>query len=241
MKILALTLFLFLLFSCNSNNSPRPNYATRDSLLKRHFSMVDTMPYYDTTNVDFKFLKAYSINDTTTLKELQKYLDNINTKAQWELDSDSCIKLKKFVDLEADEAYRFEYRAAFCQSLTTATIIKSGNLIRVNCIVYQPAFFFDSTSCKLIEQKETVLDSISWDKFQSSMNACDFWGLKEDNGHHGNDGNTLKVYGYQRALQWNPERRSYVSRWSRSMDNLLSSFIMLLRFCKISKGCLRPA
>lgn len=63
--------------------------------------MVDTLPYYDTSTIEFKLLKAYSLNDTNTLKNLIEHLENINTKLGYQINLDSCVKQQEFKNIHA--------------------------------------------------------------------------------------------------------------------------------------------
>jgi len=234
-------LFALILYSCNRNPNPAISKVKKDTILNSFFSMVDTLPYYDTNNIDFKFLKAYKENDTLGLKSIIDYVQVRSVKPWMNRFLKPCAKNQEFDTLKADEAYRFVYESSFCQYFTVATIIKTGKNIKVNAFVYENASLMDSTPCTIAQQNEITLDSASWEKFQGAILDTDFWGLKEDNGYHGVDGSSLDVLGYQKSLRGMGERRSYVTRWSRSMDNLLEPFIMLLRICKITKGCIKPA
>ncbi len=153
----------------------------------------------------------------------------------------SCAKNQEFDTLKADEAYKFVYESSFCHYFTVATITQNGNKIIARTIVYENASLMDSTPCTIAQQNEIILDSISWEKFQYELRNSDFWGLKEDNGSRGVDGSSLDVLGYQKSFEGMGERRSYVTRWSGSLDRLLEPFMLILRFCKINKGCITPA
>ena len=121
MKILAFIFIYLSVFACRSNIKSESKNSIRDSIFKKHLAMIDTMPYYDTNNVDFKLIRAYSLNDTNTLENLQKHFEILNTKADWRLNIDSCISLPKFEMLKADEAYRFEYSSnCICHSTYTS-------------------------------------------------------------------------------------------------------------------------
>ena len=61
------------------------------------------MPYYDTSTIEFKLLKAYSSNDTNTLKKLVGHLEIMNTKLDWQISLDSCVKQQAFKDISAEE------------------------------------------------------------------------------------------------------------------------------------------
>jgi hypothetical protein len=234
-------MFAVIVYSCNRNPNQTIPKITKDTVLSSFFSMVDTMPYYDTNNIDFKFLKAYRDNDTLGLTSIIDYVKVRSVKPWMNSYLKPCAKNQEFDTLKADEAYRFVYESSFCKYFTVATIIQKGNNIKASAVVYENASLRDSTPCTIAQQNEVILDSISWEKFQDVIVATDFWGLKEDNDYHGVDGSSLDVLGYQKSFRGLGERRSYVTRWSRSMDRLLEPFMMLLRFCKITKGCIRPA
>jgi hypothetical protein len=233
--------FEVFIYSCNRNSKPNTSNATKDSVLSGFFKMVDTLPYYDTNNIDFKFLKAYKNNDTLGLTSIINYIQVRNVKPWMNSYLKPCAKNQEFDTLKADEAYRFVYESSFCPYFTVVTIIQTGDKIKATAIVYENASLMDSIPCTIAQQNEVMLDSISWEKFQDNILATDFWGLKEDNDYHGVDGSSLDVLGYQKSYRGLGERRSYVTRWSRSMDRLLEPFMMLLRLCKITKGCIRPA
>jgi hypothetical protein len=228
------------LYSCHQNSTQNNSANTRDSVLSSFLNMVDSLPYYDTTNLNFQLVKAYKHNDTSKLKKLAGYIHATSTTPWMHAYLKPCAIHVEFDTLTADEAYKFSYESSFCDYYTIATITKRGNRIKAIATVYKNASTMDSIPCTIAQQYETDIDSASWVKFQQAIFAADFWGLKKDNEYHGVDGSSLAVQGYQRYLKGNP-RRSDVSRWSRSMDNLLPPFLMLLRFCKILKGCIRPS
>jgi len=233
--LLAFTLFNY---SCKTDTTSQTNYSAKDSILKKYISMVDTLPYYDTSTIEFKLLKAYSSNDTNTLKKLVGHLENMNTKLDWQINLDSCVKQQAFKDISSEEKYRFNYSSAFCPYTTSTTIIKYKDSTVLNTIVYQYAW--DTLPCKIIDQSTITIDSLSWDKFQESLEVADFWGLKPDNGKHGVDGSTLEVYGFKKGTNsdWNPDQSSFISRWSPAYNSILNSFILLLKYSKTKKGCM---
>ena len=200
--------------------------------------MVDTLPYYDTSSSEFRLLNAYSSNDTNTLKKIVRHLANVNTKVEWEINLDSCVKLQAFKDIPAEEKYRFNYSSAFCRFTTSTTILKNKESTILNTLVYQHAW--DGLPCKIIDQSTIRIDSISWDKFQHSLEVADFWGLKPDNGKHGVDGSTLEIYGFKKGTNavWNPDKLSVIERWSPLNNAIFESFFLLLKFTKTKKGCI---
>ena len=200
--------------------------------------MVDTLPYYDTSTNEFKLLKAYSSNDTNTLKKLVGQVEYMNTKLDWQINLDSCVKQQAFKDIRSEEKYRFTFSSAFCPYKTSTTIIKYKDSTVLNTIVYQYAW--DTLPCKIIDQSTIRIDSLSWYKFQQSLEIADFWGLKPDNGKQGVDGSTLEVYGFKKGTnsKWNPDKSCYISRWSPAYNSILNSFVLLLKYSKTKKGCM---
>lgn len=247
MRILQYKILFFLsvviLCSCGQNSNRTNSISGRDTLLSSFFKMVDTLPYYDTTNPNFKLLRAYSENDTSSMEKIVNYIHRRSTTPWMHDYLKPCAINIEFDTITADEAYKFSYESSFCEYYTIASITQRGNRVKAIATVYKNASGSDSIPCTIAQEYETDIDSASWVKFQEAIFAADFWGLKEDNEYHGVDGSSLDVQGYQKNFKWNQSiqsKRSYVSRWSRSMDNLLQPFLMLLRFCKISKGCIRP-
>ena len=235
--ILFLTLFI-----CSCKQKPNTQVSsTKDTILKSFFNIVDTLPYYDTTNLDYKFLKAYKENDTLNLKSITEYMQARSVKPWMNRYLKPMAVNKEFDTLKADEAYRFVYESSFCPYFTVASIIQRGKKITVKAIVYENASALNPNPCTIAQQNEISIDSISWVKFQDAILNADFWGLKEDNGYHGCDGNSLDVLGYQKSTEYEGgAKRSYVTRWVK-IDRLVEPFMMLLRFCHINKGCLRPS
>lgn len=236
--ILILLAFTTFNYSCKTDTSHGTRNATKDSLLKKYISIVDTLPYHDTSTIEYKLLKAYSLNDTNTLEKLVEFFENINTTVDWQINIDSCVKQQAFKDISSEEKYRFNYSSAFCPYTTSSTIIKYKDSTILNTIVYQYAW--DTVPCKIIDQSRVTIDSISWAKFKKLLEVADFWGLKPDNGKHGVDGSTLKVYGFKKGTNydWNPDKSSFISRWSPAYNSILNSFILLLEYSKTKKGCI---
>jgi hypothetical protein len=245
-SILIYLLVAIFTYSCSQKPLSNNPSGKKDSLLNSFFKMVDTLPYYDTNNIDYRLLKAYKENDTLSLSIIINYLGNKNVKPWMNSYLKPCAKNQEFDTLKADEAYRFFYESSFCPYFTVATIIQSNNIVKANVVVYKNAEAMDSIPCTIAQHNEITVDSISWSKFKDVMFNTDFWGSKEDNGIHGVDGSTLEVMGYKNSVRemkgviLRGPKRSYISRWSRSMDRYLDPFMLLLKFCKINTGCIKP-
>jgi hypothetical protein len=144
-------------------NPSQTNYSTRDSIFKNYMSLIDTLPYYDTSTIEHQLIKAYFSNDINSLKKLVRRVEHLNTTPSWRNDMDSCVKQQAFKDIEAEEKYRFNYSSAFCPYTTSITIIKYKDSNVLNTIVYQHAW--DTLPCRIIDKSTNTIDSISWEKF----------------------------------------------------------------------------
>ena len=238
----AIPLLAFLFHGCRADPGKNRADSTRDTLVRAYFKRIATLPYYDTSNLNFQLLKAYTNNDTSTLKALADYTGRTSTTPWMNEYLKPCALNLEFDTLTAEEAYRFSYESSFCDYYTIATIVQRGGRIRADATVYKNASKSDSLPCTIVQHGETELDRASWSKFQEEMLVADFWGSAQDNEYSGNDGNSLDVQGYRKFFRGNrgvQPRRHYVSRWSWTMDHLLPPFLLLLRRCKISKGCIR--
>ncbi len=231
--------FTFFNYSCQIKKTYPIRNEVSDSVLKNFISMVDTMPQHNKSNIEFKLLKAYSENDTNKLKKLLENFKNEHTKLEWEINLDTCLKQQVFNEIMALEKYRFNYTAAFCSYTTTATIIKYKDSIIINSIVYQ--FTCNNAPCKIIEQNKVIIDSTKWEKFQESLLVADFWGLRPDNGRFGFDGSTLEVYGFKEGSKsaLNSDKSSFITRWAPDNSSIFNCFILLLKYSKTKKGCIR--
>ncbi len=232
--------FTLLNYSCKTDSSRQKKITVVDSVLRKYISIVDVLPYYDTTTIEFRLLKAYSLNDTSTLKKIVRQFEIANKEYDLEITLDSLLNQEAFNDLISEEKYRFIYSSSFCPYITTTTIVKFKNSTVLNTVVYQHTI--DSLTYKIVDQSTFSIDSLRWEKFQESMEVADFWGLKHDNRKHGVDGSTLEVYGFKKGTNpdWDPDKSSFISRWSLANISILNCFILLLKYSNTKKGCLWP-
>jgi hypothetical protein len=136
----------------------------------------------------------------------------------------------------------FLYESSFCEYFTIATIVNRDNNFSAYVTVYNNVSRFDSIPCSIVQKKGSQLDKPTWEEFKDAILISDFWGLKEDNGYHGVDGNSLIGLGYVKAFKTPEgffEKRSHVSRWGESMERLIVPFLKILEYCKIDKGCIK--
>jgi len=203
-------------------------------VLKEYLLEIDSFPYYDTTEVNYKVLKAYQKNDTVLLKNLIKQIREVKKQESvWSV-MDTCIHQLKLQDLHVDEAYRFIFHPPFCTTPISVTITKKGDSANLHFLLYQNGY--DTVICRIISEYDKKLTTEEWEEFRSKLWSGDIWGLKRENDIHGVDGSNLTFIGYQSGKFWNtPDKISYGKRWVYSSLNEALRFALMKSGNK--KGC----
>ncbi len=238
MRYLAIAaIFFFGLFtSCNNTADNAIEYSLRDSVTKKHLELVDASTYSDTTDINYKVLKAYLANDTFFFKKLYADIEKERKYQQQYKINDSCIHQAALPAINADEAYRFVYTAAFCQYKLNVTISKTGNTSNIHFIIWQDVWL--NKICKVINEYDKKITEKDWEDFSQLMKKADFWGLKSTNGVQGLDGSTLITTGFTkgyRTYEGKP-KYNYVYRWGYS--TLSDPFNFVLKLSGNTQGCL---
>ena len=233
---IAAIFFIDLFTSCNNRADNSIKYSLRDSVTKKHLEWVDSSTYSDTTDINYKVLKAYLANDTFFFKKLNADIEKERKKKQRYEINDSCIHQATLQALNADEAYRFVYTAVFCQYKLNVTISKTGNTSNIHYIILQDVWL--NNICKVINEYDKKITEKDWENFSQLMEKADFWGLKSTNGVQGLDGSTLNTTGFTkgyRTSESNP-KYNYVHRWGYS--TLSAPFSFVLKLSGNTQGCL---
>jgi hypothetical protein len=210
-KILSLLLFT-LLIACNDRTSRHSFVQERDSIMTKYFQVIDSLPYSDTLDQDFKLLKAYHTNDTTYLKNAYNDIAKLLKYRNEMFETHICEEPAALNTLNYEEAYRFSYGAAFCDKSVFMTIGKSSDSITLDLYLYE--LNDKQTECKIINHTTKPLDTKTWDILIYGIDQSDFWGLKEDNGRHGMDGSGLTLTGYERPINAFEGRYKKIYRWA---------------------------
>jgi hypothetical protein len=221
--------------SCNQGNNSELKYSIRDTVLKEHLLEIDSLPYYDTTEINYKILRAYQNNDTAFFKNLSSQIKREKEYKNYWSSMDTCIHQQKLQELGVDEAYRFIFLPAFCRTPINMTVTKKGDITNLHFLLFQNKY--DTASCKIISEYDKKLTQKEWEEFSDKLLAADIWGLKRENGIHGLDGSTITFIGYQKGnSSFNrPDKISYVNRWEFS--TLHEAFTYLLKISGNKKGC----
>lgn len=224
---------LILISSCKRSDKPVITF-NRDSALKSYLQFIDTLPYYDTTDLNYKVLQAYQNNDSSFfIKFFKEQKRKEEFLKQW-ANNDTCVKLKSLEDLGVDQAYRFKYTSAFCSMPIVATVTKKGDIINLHFIVYQTQY--DTVHCKIINEINKKMTLHNWEDFYRMLMQADIWGLKRENGISGVDGSTITFTAFENIPNTSrPARQCYVERWVYS--TLSDAFDYTLKLSGNTKGC----
>ena len=225
-----------LIISCNRKTESSKKYSIRDTVTREHLQLLDSIEYTDTSDINYKVLKAYLANDTAFFGKLKIDIARKNKFKQDYVNNDSCIHQKSLQDLNADEAYRFVYTAAFCDKKLNVTVTKNGNNANLHFILFQDVWL--NKECKIISEYDKKLSPKNWEDFSELMKKADFWGLKSTNGVQGLDGSTLITTGFTKGYttyEMKP-KSSYVYRWGYS--TLSEPFHFALKISGNTQGCL---
>ncbi len=237
MRQIVILHFLGLIFftSCKNSGNKNLSYSIRDSVLQEHLAALDSLPYFDTTDINYKILKAYKSNDTFFFKNLHIDIEREKKfRHQWDL-IDSCAKEQKLSDLNVDEAYRFIYQAAFCPYKVNVTITKKTDSASLHFLIYQ--YQWDTAKCRIINEFDKKLPIKNWTEITESLDKYDFWGLKRENGVHGLDGSSLTVIGYKKrdTLYRRETKTNFIYRWGGT--TLGEPFHLVLKISGNKQGC----
>jgi len=206
--------------SCNIKSRGDSKTALRDSVTRNYLMANDSTGQTDTSNIDYKILKAYTKNDTAFFHQLQNDLDKkVKERPNWDL-WNSDIPLTKLQNLNADEAYRFIFSVVSSPYYDVVTITKRQDSIKL----YYVHFNRDDinyTPPQITVSDSTKLSLEQWDEFTNKLSYADFWGLKKENGWRATDGSDLSVIGYRKGnLSIGiKEKYTYVHRFAISTLN----------------------
>lgn len=207
-------LLILLLASCNNRTKTGSAYMLRDSVIAKHLQLVQASDNYDTTDINYRILRAYLSNDTLFFRHLQTDIKNNRIdKHEW-YDLDTCDHLLPLASMHASEVYRFVYVPPFCDYKQVYTISKRNSSVNLHFLLYQPAT--NTSACRVISDYNKTISHVNWSKLKEGLDKVDFWGLKKENGVSGVDGSELIVAGYADANTHRNSTATYnwIHRWS---------------------------
>lgn len=232
-----LPVVLFVLFACTDRSTSRVTYSLKDIVIDKHVKLLDSSGQFDTSDINYRILRAYSSNDTVFFRKLNTDIDKAEKfRRQWI--EDSCVHQVKVQDLNTSEAYRFIYAAAFCPYKVNITVSKKDNSAALHFILYQPQS--DTSSCRIVSEYDKALTPKNWEDIREAIDKADFWGLKRENGIHGLDGDNITAIGYQKGYSSfdRSPKFNYVNRWSLGRTTLAGPFTLVLKLSGNKQGCI---
>lgn len=213
MRQTIITIAFWTCLSCNETNKTNHLYA--DTVIKKYFALIDTSGKFDTTDINFKALKAYYNNDTSYLKELNSYIkEQYEVRRNWDL-WQSDIPLPPVNKLNVEVAFRFIFSIYSSPTYEAITITQSDTVRKLHYLCYY--YNRDSAIFHKRKEFEKTIKEKDWQEIASKLLYADFWGMKSEKDYRGNDGNDLTVIGYQKFD--NNERYHFVHRWTNTPLN----------------------
>ena len=155
--------------------------------------MVDSSCNYDTTDRSYKALKAYTKNDTASLKQLDSFVTKqTKDRENWDLWK-SYIPLRQLKQLETDEAYRVIFSIYGTPSYEVMTVYKKDTQSQLHYLFYKRDR--DASKFDNVREFEKIISQDQWREFTYKIRDADYWGLKNDKEYCGDDENDLTVIG----------------------------------------------
>jgi hypothetical protein len=234
-QIFIVTFFTFFFFACSTKKNPDVSSTDKDSVVREFLEYSSKIKFYDTTNYNYKLLKAHIYNDTVFLKQVLTDIER-SKKDKNNGFPDSIRRHPEISKMEIDEAYQVSYSKSFCDLILNLTISKKGDTVKLNSVIYQenrePAFL------KVVKENEKKLSLKNWEEFEDLIFYADFWGLIQYKESIGFDGDYLTVEAIHRnRFDHKVVRQHKVDRRFVSNTALYSAYSLLTKFANIQKGC----
>ena len=234
MQVLSI-IFLIFLFSCReANRTSDKEIGYRDSLVAEYLALQDSIRWFDTANPMRDFLLAYNKNDTNYLKESIKTVQDAVLRSKMPSPT-FCSTPKAINSFGFEEAYRFEYMAAFCDQAINLTVGHRNQTTQITA--YHYTFDYLKDSCLSYKIIERTIPKSQWDSISADLKYADLWGLKERIYQVGFDGSSLRVTGFIKPTNEFEGRYTQVSRWSAEKSALGQAFKHVLDISGISVNC----
>ena len=196
----------------------------------------------DSNSFDYKLLKGYYYRDSNFLKETIKQLkDPFYYSSSEYLDSFWKADIPILKNIQAEEAYQFQYSETFCPDKYIITITKDSSKIKLNSFIYQPIKVINEklAGVQIIENKTKYLNPSDWEQLKDTLDYADFWNLKPANYDAVLDPSNLTIIGIKDNPYTVGEKRKThsVSRTIFKTKAIYKSFLVARRLAEIQKVC----
>ncbi len=231
----ALISLIVLLIACQTKKGQEVKMEPRDSIIKEYLRLLDSTKWADSLNPQHQLLVAYNHNDTVFLNNLVTSLrKSILNSTKYPLPP-PCIEPKAIDKYDFDEAFRFEYSAAFCDQSVNITVGERKDSIFL--IGYHNTGNYLSDSCFSVDSVEIQISQNQWQEITRQIKRADFWGLKSSIHTVGFDGSDLIVTGYEKPINAYQGRYHNVIRWAAEETALGEAFYTVWQMSKIKVPC----
>ena len=237
MRIILLNIFVsFLLFSCKTKSNSKIVSSYKDIVLKQYIDYTSNLPYFfDYSNYDYRFLKAYYNNDTAYLKNISDKIAIADLKKSDGF-PDSSRRHPIIGKLDVDEVYQLNYSESFCNLGFYFTIIKNKDTVSLNSVIYQRND--KASSLQVVKETNTRLTLQNWTDFVSLIDYADFWGLNQYKKFGCCDGDFLTVKGIIRnRSDHSIVEQHQVNRQFVSQTALYKPYQQLLKYSNYKSDC----
>ncbi|RYZ78023.1 MAG: hypothetical protein EOP04_30440 [Proteobacteria bacterium] len=237
MDKMILGIIIFALFSCKED---KKNYAVggkRDSLVSNYFKLIDSLNALDSLEPQTRMLLAYTENDTNYMKAVINDLQVSYSESRAHFQTNRRLEPAGVTTYGFEEAYRFQYSAAFCDQSVDITIGKKGDSVLL--YGYRYTWIFGTDSCISVDSTKAFLSYDQSQNLSKSLTRTDLWGLKASAGNVGFDGSNLFVTAYEKAVNARRSRYTKIHRWSPQKTALGECFKLALELSKFQIACFR--
>ena len=202
--------FFYWLTSCTPRSAESPLRAERDVIMQKYFHILDSLPLRDTLWDDnFRLLKAYYRHDTAYLNEEYTNLTTYLKSRSRNYRPTPCTDSPPLQHLDYDEVYRFSYSAGLCTDRIDLTIGEKKDAYTLT--VKLDSMNISAGKC-ITKQFSKHIPQWVWEEFKQEIYYVDFWGMREQSGLQGDDGTSLRAYGYKKSYNGRYKLKA-IDRW----------------------------
>src|SRR5689334_13701198 len=99
-------LFAIAFYSCKDHSVTEHESNIEDSVVVKYLSMIDSLDFFDTTDYEYRILKAYNKNDTAFFLKMNNDINIAIENRKKFPGPDTCVHVARLSGLDADEVYR---------------------------------------------------------------------------------------------------------------------------------------
>ncbi|HEY4150874.1 MAG TPA: hypothetical protein VGM41_18175 [Chitinophagaceae bacterium] len=194
-KFVGSSIVVLSLLSCQGRKPPVGSYVSKDSVLSKYLTLIDSIETPDSNDLKYKILKSYLADDSGFFENLNHNLDIYQQEMEMEERADSCLQADRSGLQEYEEVYRFRWTGAFCFHRLAITAGKRKNDIRLDFIEYQSSVD-GSVPCTVTRRFTRTLSEKEWLHLKASVDFAYFWTMETQEHNTNVDGSDWKIEGF---------------------------------------------